>query len=105
MNFFPVNGPGVSQSEISNRQTDDETSIKEACQEFEALLITQLLSNMRATSLKSDIFGEGKENEFFNEMLDQQMGSAIAHQEGIGLASVLYEQLTGKSLEEGHKIP
>lgn len=73
----------------------EQGKLKEACQEFESLLLGQMLSQMRTSVevMKSNLFGEGKDEEVFASFLDQERAKAWSQSGGIGLASILYQQL------------
>lgn len=103
-----VSGLALS-AEKSNQESpagrNEDARLLEACQEFESLLVSQLLSGMRTNSLKSDFLEKGTEDEMFGGMLDQEIARTVSHQEGIGLANLLFEQLTGKSPEKTETKP
>lgn len=96
MNLFPVNAQPVPAPDQANDRKVEENRLQEACQDFEAILLGQMFTSMRSTGFKSDLFGESKEEEMFHQMLDQEMANAMSRQQGIGLASLLFEQLKGQ---------
>jgi len=71
----------------------EEKRLKEAAKGFEQVFMTQLMAEMHKTVEKSDLFGEGKEEEQFTGMLDQERAKAWSDSGGIGLASLIYEQM------------
>jgi flagellar protein FlgJ len=102
MNEIPVNGAPMLKPEAP--ETDKKNSeLMEACQEFESILVGQILSTMHEASLKSglmeenSLFGGGSQNQMFTQMLDDEIGKSVSHEQGLGLANLLYEQLTGTS--------
>jgi len=70
------------------------SEVKKACAELESVFINYLLKEMRATIPKSDsnLNGFSGKN-IYTSMLDMQLSEHIAEGGGIGLASVLSEQL------------
>jgi len=71
-------------------------ALKQVAQEFEALLLGQMLKAMRAAS---NVLGEGSylqsnETKLYQEMLDQQLAVTLAQQKGLGLSEVLIRQLS-----------
>jgi flagellar protein FlgJ len=67
--------------------------LKEACQQFEALFLSQILNTMSKTGLKSNLFGNSQEDEMWQSMLNEQRAELWSKQGGVGLANLLYEQL------------
>lgn len=69
-----------------------------ACQEFEAIFINQMLQAMRKTVPKSGFLHQGIAHNIYEDMLYQQYSSKIAKSANFGLARQLYDQLSGRSL-------
>lgn len=67
--------------------------LKEACIELESLFINYLLKEMRATIPKSGFISGGKAEEIYTSMLDSQLAKEMAARGGIGLSSLLCDQL------------
>lgn len=75
---------------------EKDTHLKNACAEFESLFIFHLLKEMRATVPKSGFIGGGRAEEIYTSMLDSQLAKEVSSKGGIGLSSVLLDQLRGK---------
>ena len=73
--------------------------LKAACQEMESLFVNHLFKEMRATIQKSGLISGGRAEEIFTSMLDTELSSAISSSRGIGLAEILFEQLSGHSVQ------
>jgi peptidoglycan hydrolase FlgJ len=72
----------------------EDAKLKQACQEFEQLFLTQMMAQMRSTVPKSDIFGGGgSQEEMFQGMLDQERAKSWAQEGGVGLANLLFQQM------------
>jgi flagellar protein FlgJ len=83
-------------AEMSPTRQREDAKLKEACQQFESLFLNQLLSEMRKTIPKSEeggVFGDGKNQETFQGMLDEERAKAWSQTDGIGLANILYQQM------------
>jgi Rod binding domain-containing protein len=79
---------------VGNRATDENSGrLREACSEFEALFINQLLKELRATVGKSGLMDGGRAEEVYTGMMDTEMARDLAAKGGIGLAAILYRQL------------
>ncbi len=101
MNSIPLKNNLLPASESHPNPKQNDAELQEACQQFESLLIQQLISSMRQTAIKSDLVGHSNEDDMYNSMLDQEMAKTMAHQGGFGLANLLFEQLHGKSASKG----
>ncbi|MBS5793968.1 MAG: rod-binding protein [Clostridiales bacterium] len=76
-----------------NSGQDDE--LKEACTEFESYFLNMMFKSMRKTVVSNGgIFGKSNSEKIFQDMLDEQMTDKMAKQGGIGLADMMYKQLS-----------
>ena len=71
----------------------EDKKLMETCKEFEAVLLTNLFKQMRGTVEEEDMFGNTRDREMFNSMLDEERAKAWSQSGGIGLATVMYEQM------------
>ena len=79
------------------KQTTKEAKLKEACVEFESILIEQMLKGLRATVDKSDMTDTGMAGEMWEDVLYTQYAKNMAKTASFGLAETIYKQ-TSKSL-------
>lgn len=68
--------------------------LKEACKGFEGMFLGMMYKQMRATVPENTLFGESNGQKIFRDMYDQQLMDNIAEGGGIGLADMLYKQLS-----------
>jgi flagellar protein FlgJ len=74
--------------------SSDNTRLKKAVREFEALFVTQMLQEMRKTIPEDGALqGSSGPNKMYHDMLDEQLGYALSQGRGMGLAQALYRQL------------
>ncbi len=92
----------LSESEKSFSSGKNEAELKNTCAELESLFIYQLIKEMRATIPKSGFINGGKAEEIYTSMLDSQMAKQLSLNGGIGLSSILYEQLCSKQEDCEH---
>jgi flagellar protein FlgJ len=86
----------LSFSNIKNvGHSDDQTrrQMKEACSELESLFIYYLLKEMRETVPKDGLFSGGKTEEMYTSMFDIQLAKEIAMKRGIGISSIVLNQV------------
>lgn len=77
--------------------TAKEAKLKKACQDFEAILLKQMLTTMRKSIPKGGLFEDGYANEMYQSMGDEELAKAMTRGKGTGVAAVLYNQLSGKT--------
>jgi len=76
-------------------------ALKSACDGMEALFISHMLSEMRKTVPKSGFLDGGHAEEIYTSLMDAELANKMAGAGGLGLSSVLLEQL-GRS---GGSVP
>ena len=70
-----------------------DAELKDTCCELESLFINYLLQEMRQTIDKSGFISGGRAEEIYTSMLDTHMAKQFAQKGGIGLSSILMQQL------------
>lgn len=78
------------------QKEQDDKKLKEVCQQLESVFVHQMLSQMR-NSIPSEGYLKANQGEkIFQDMLDQEYAQKISQAGGIGLADMMYRQLTNK---------
>ncbi|MBG3876989.1 peptidase M23, partial [Desulfovibrio oxamicus] len=72
-----------------------EQKLREACEGFESIFVQKMWEQMRAT-LPKEGYLHSKEEEFWQSMFDQELAKKMTSAGGIGLADMIYEQLSSK---------
>ena len=80
-------------SEKARSDMRNDRRLEKACSELESLFIYYLLKEMRATVPKSGFIGGGKAEDIYTSMLDSQLAKDLSSKGGIGLSSMLRNQL------------
>lgn len=76
---------------------DEEKKLKNACQDFEGIMINMMLKSMRDTLTGADIFGDSMGKDIYRSMYDQELAQRIAKGENnMGLGEALYKELSKK---------
>jgi flagellar protein FlgJ len=73
---------------------DRSSKLYEACVEFEALFLKQMLAAMRKTVQKTGLLDGGMAQDIFEDMLYDEYAKSMARNAGFGLADTVYLQLT-----------
>jgi len=89
--MFP--DPIAKQAAAGPSQAAEETKLKEACQQFEEMFLTQMMKQMRKTAPQGGMFGGSQSEKQFEEMLDQERAKSWSQEGGVGLASMMFEQM------------
>jgi flagellar protein FlgJ len=71
----------------------DEKELKELAQQFESIFMNQLMKSMRATLPKDGLLSSFSVD-MYESMFDQQVAGEMSKGQGMGLADVLYNQLS-----------
>jgi len=72
----------------------DKDKLRTVCQDFESVFLNMMLQSMRNTVPKSEFLGQDKGREMFEGLLDQELTKDMAKTGGVGLADMLFKQLT-----------
>lgn len=85
----------VSQAEnLAKRQSSSQKALQEAAEQFEAIFLQQLMEEMRRTVPENDLFGDRRAEKIFQSMLDQEMATNSSQAQSVGLAKLIYEQMS-----------
>ncbi|NLY11594.1 MAG: flagellar biosynthesis protein FlgJ [Firmicutes bacterium] len=87
------NMPMLDRANQASEKAKSLEQLKKASQEFEALFLQQLLSEMRKSVPDSKLFGDRKAEKLFESMLDQEMSLEMSKIDSLGLAKLIYEQM------------
>jgi peptidoglycan hydrolase FlgJ len=73
----------------------EKKGLMEACQGFETIFLARLWQQMRST-LPKDGALHGQQEEFYLSMFDQEVASSLAKGKGVGIARMMFEQLSDR---------
>jgi flagellar protein FlgJ len=82
------------------KKSGEAEQLKSACQDFESIFINQMMQQMRRTIPKQGLFDGGNAEEIYTSMMDSEMSKSISQQKGLGLADVLFRQMSTLVKEE-----
>jgi flagellar protein FlgJ len=76
-----------------SKEAADGERARNACREFEAILLYRMLSSMRKAFEDEDRADSGFGNDIFKSMMDEQLSLALAKSGGIGLSAIMEKAL------------
>jgi flagellar protein FlgJ len=81
-----------------NPNVSDSEKVGEACRQFEALMLTQILKEARKPVLNPDSGEESTSTGIYNDMINNQLAQSISRSGTFGLASSLQAQVSHQIL-------
>jgi len=85
--------------------SSENAKLKQACADFEAILLDSMFQSMRKTLSGDDIFGKSLGRDIYESMYYTQISNELASEgNGLGLGDILYQQLSshmGKNPDQG----
>lgn len=85
-------------------QANDPRAVMAVARQFEAMLLQQMLSVMDATSFGPDLLGQNS-GALYRSLFNQQIATTVSQGRGIGLASFLARELSGRYGLQAPKTP
>ncbi len=80
----------------------DKKKLKEACNEFESVMLQILYKQMKATVLEGGLIEKSSARTMFEDMLDETLMER-GGQRGMGISDMMYKQLSAK-MDKAYKI-
>lgn len=80
----------------------DKKKLKEACNEFETVMLQMLYKQMKATVPESDFIEKSSARTMFEDMLDEQLMER-GSMRGVGISEMMYKQLSAK-MDKAYKV-
>lgn len=71
-----------------------EAKVREACRGFETMFLSMMYRQMRATVPDNTLFGKSNSQKIWQSMLDDSLMEEVSKAGGVGLADMIYKQLT-----------
>lgn len=71
--------------------------LREACAEFEGLLLARLLAQMQAAAPQDGVLRMGAGRRLFTSLWAQELGRVAARRGPLGIADLLYETLSSEA--------
>ena len=81
---------------------NDAKELKKTCQEFESIFLNMLYKQMKASVPRTEFIPGDPGKDIFDSMLDDSLMEEASRGRGMGLADMLYKQLSQK-MESAYK--
>ena len=94
VNWAPSDLVTSKAQELAGRKSTSQRALQDAAEQFEAIFLYQLLEQMRRTVPENDLFGDRRAEKLFQSMLDQEMSINMSKAQSVGLAKLIYEQMS-----------
>lgn len=94
VNWEPSDLMTSKADELSKRKSTSQEALQDAAEQFEAIFLYQLMEQMRRTVPETDLLGDRRAENIFQSMLDQEMAGTFAQNQSVGLAKMIYEQMS-----------
>ena len=89
-----VGDGGQGKIQTESQLTAEQRKAKDACTQFEALMVKEMLAAMQSST---KMFGDGFGGDYFQGMFQDAIAQNVAEQ-GLGLGKMLYEQIMRSSV-------
>ena len=94
VNWDPNANLARQAEQLGKRKSQEQEALMDAAEQFESLFLYLLMSEMRRTVPDTDLFGNRQAEKLFQSMLDQEMATHSAKSQSVGLAKMIYEQMS-----------
>lgn len=88
------NAMEARQLRKAQEQKRYEAKVREACRGFETMFLSMMYRQMRATVPDNTLFGNSNSQKIWQSMLDDSLMEEVSKAGGVGLADMIYKQLT-----------
>lgn len=94
-NDFASRLKGILNPQDKDKNHVEDAKLRQACQDLEAVFLNMMLKQMRATVPKTNLTGSNNNiDDIYQSMLDTEMTKDMSKAGGIGLADMMYKQLS-----------
>ncbi len=80
---------------------NDTQALKKVCREFESIMLNMMYKSMKSSVPKSELIPSDSGRDIFESMMDEKLMEEASAQKGVGLADMLYSQLSKSLKSEG----
>jgi flagellar protein FlgJ len=99
----PAVGETAGIKAAAGRDAEANAKLKAACTEMEAVFLNLLMKEMRKSVPKGGLVGNSSQEDIMRSLLDSEMTKNMAQSGGVGLAEMLYRQLSTNEAANDNK--
>ena len=91
----------VMQKAMESKNAVKDKELREACETFESYFLLMLMREMRKTvfdNSENSFIKKSNAEKIFTDMMDEEIAKTAAKNGGLGLADMLYKQLTMRAV-------
>ena len=81
----------------SVKNEKDSAKLKKACRDLEGVFVSMMFKQMNSTAQKGGLIDEGYAGGLYREMLSEKYAEEAVKGEGMGIAKMLFKQLSAKA--------
>lgn len=85
-------------------KSEDSKKLYTACQDLESVFVNTVIKTMRQSIQKSSLIGDSFAQETYQSMLDEEYSKQISQTKSLGIADMLYKQLSEQISDEVGEI-
>ena len=93
INTLAASAPPLPLPMVPGGKKIDETKLKKASEDFEALFINQLMQSMRRTVLKSKFLEDAPGKEVYQSLFDREISKKMAQKGALGVGKIIYRNV------------
>ena len=93
INTLAASEPPLPPPTVPGGKKFDETKLKKACEDFEALFINQLMQSMRRTVLKSKFLEDAPGKAVYQSLFDREISQKMAQKGALGVGKIIYRKV------------
>lgn len=82
-----------AQTQVT-RSAKDDKKLRDTCKDFEAMYLNLMYTKMRETVPDNPLFGSSNGEKIIQSMMDTELTKQMANAGGVGLADMMYKQLS-----------
>jgi flagellar protein FlgJ len=83
-----------AEASVGKRQSgEDDSRLKQACADFESVLLNYMFQSMKKTVGESGLFDDSFQKDMYESLFFENISRKIAEERGMGIGESLYRQL------------
>lgn len=94
-----IQSSGQAKAADAPKTSGEDAKLRSTCRDMEAVFLNLMLAQMRETVPKGNLLGNSREEQMLTSMLDTELTKNMAQAGGMGLADMLYRQLSKTAVQ------